>query len=165
MMEKEDELRDAGFNSRAAKTWGIVYYFGSLLCEKFSPGFDYRSYILSSVEDDSISQDQDDTLTKFWETIEGMYSEERAKINSDHLKRDGDDLYFWYAEAFRQFSYQQPRNQEPFSSSAIRELIREQPYFKKEDRERMGIRETIRRVMILDISRAPEVIKRIADGL
>ena len=120
---------------------------------------------LGLTRDDSVSQDQDDTLTKFWETIEGMYSEERAKINSDHLKRDGDDLYFWYAEAFRQFSYQQPRNQEPFSSSAIRELIREQPYFKKEDRERMGIRETIRRVMILDISQAPEVIKRIADGL
>jgi hypothetical protein len=72
----------------------------------------------------------------------------------------------WYADIQRIVEKDAPYSaREKFSSRAVREMIREQPYFVKEDRRVMGMGEKQRRVMILDLTSVPEVLQRIADYL
>lgn len=166
LSEKEGYLRDKGINPRTAIIWSIVYIFGMKLCDAYFPDFDYEAFILQEAMSDVESQEEDDTLTKFWEIVEGMQAEERAKITGDHIRREGGELYVWYADIQRIVEKEAPYSaREKFSSRAVREMIREQPYFVKEDRRTMGVGEKQRRVMILDLTCVPEVLQRIADYL
>ena len=164
---KIDTLKDLGINSRTAIIWAMIWVFGQKLCDKYNPDFDFSEHIKLATACDVEEQDEDDTLNKFWEVIEGLQTEDRPRINGDNIRREGGELYVWFPEVFRQFDRSLTSSvRESFSANAIRELIREQDYYveAKDNRRPMGMKGVQRRVMIFDLNQVPEVLQRIAEA-
>ena len=158
-------LRENGISSRTSLNWAIVAYFGIKLAEKYIPDFDYLEYLFQAAKEDVEKQAEDDTLTEFWGAVEGIQSEERPKITSNHLKREGEELHVWFAEVFRIVQKEEIRGKDSFSKRAIMEALREEDYFMREDRSKLGVSEVVRRVFVLDLTKAPEIVCQIAEAL
>lgn len=159
-------LRKAGIQGRTGKIWSLIAVFALRLANRYAPDFNYMQYLFESVKSDLTRQTEDDTLTSFWETIEGMQSAERPLITFEHLKRDGDKLYVWFSEIFRQFEKEQGYGKERFSKRAVLELLREEAYFIHEGRHTFGTSVGVqRRDIVIDLTKAPDVVKNIANAL
>jgi 5S rRNA maturation endonuclease (ribonuclease M5) len=158
-------LREGGISSRTSLNWAMIAYFGLKLASKYMPEFNYMEYMFEAAREDVERQTEDNTLTEFWNVVEGLQSAgESPKINSTHLKREGDNLYVWMAEVFRIVQKEEVKK-DAFSKRAVMESLREEDYFKEETREKMGMGEVQRRVFVLDLSKAPEVVQQIASML
>lgn len=157
-------LRQNGISSRISLNLAIIAYFANKLCDKYMPKFNYMEYLFESAKGTAEKQQEDDANNEFWGVVEGLQSEERARINSDHLKREGDKLYIWFAEIFR-IVQREGRNSDAFSKRAILESVREEGYFIEEVRYPMGVNDTVRRVIAIDLGSAPEVLQNIAGCL
>jgi len=161
----DNVLRQNGISSRTSLNWAIVAFFASRLCEKYMPEFNYMEYLFSSAREDVLTQKEDDTMNEFWGIVEGLQSEERPKISSDHLRKDGDRLYVWFSEVFRIVA-KESGNHNTFSRRAIFEAIKEEDYYlATPDRKPIGMSETVRRVITIDLTQAPEVLQNIANCL
>lgn len=158
-------LRENGISSRTSLNWAIIALFGLRLCEKYMPEFNYLEYLYSAAQEDIERQQEDDTLTEFWSIVEGVQSEDRPRISGNHIRREGDKLYVWFAEIFRILEKENVRGKDMFSKRAIIESLREEPYFIEEDRRKMGMSEIIRRVVILDLNTAPDIVQQIASAM
>lgn len=158
-------LRENGISSRTSLNWAIIAYFGLKLTEKYMPKFNYLEYLFQAAKEDIEKQAEDDTLAEFWSTVEGIQAAERALISSDHIKRVGDELHVWFAEIFRIVEKESTKGRDSFSKRAIKESIEEEDYYMRDDRTKLGMSENVRRVIVLDISKAPEVLSQIAGAL
>lgn len=155
-------LRDGGISSRTSLNWAMIAYFGLKLCAKYLPEFDYMEYMFQAAREDVERQQEDNTLTEFWNIVEGMQAAgENAKIDGTHLRVEGDFLHVWFAEVFRIVSKEDTKK-EMFSKRAIMEALREEDYFVDEGRQKMGVTETQRRVFTFDLRKAPDVLQQIA---
>lgn len=165
--DMDTAMRAMGVEPRVSRNWAFIAVFGKKLADKYVPSFNYMEYLVKSIKDDSVQQQEDETILQFWEIIEGMQSEERPRITSDHLRRDGSQLIVWFAEIFRLFEKDMGYNntKEKFSKRAVLEAMREEKYFIKEDRVKLGMSENIRRAIVLDLTKAPEVVQNIANFL
>lgn len=158
-------LREGGISSRTSLNWAMIAYFGLKLCKEYMPEFDYMAYMFEAAKEDVERQQEDNTLTEFWNVVEGLQvAGEQPKINSAHLKREGDLLYVWFAEVFRIVAREDARK-DAFSKRAVMEALREEDYFKEETRYKMGMSEVQRRVFVFDLTIAPEVLQHIAEAL
>ncbi len=158
-------LRHNGISSRTSLNWASVAFFGKRLADKYMPEFDYLGYLYDTAQEDAETQKEDNLTTEFWTLIEGLQAEERAKINADHMKRIGNELHIWFAEVFRISQKEGGSHRDNFSKRAIAEGVRDEPYFLRDDRTKMGMNEIVRRCIVLDIESAPEVLKQIASFL
>ena len=154
-------LRKNGVSSRTSLNWAIIAFFALKLAAKFCPSFNYMEYLLLATKEDIVRQAEDDRNNEFWAIIEGMQTGERPKICGDHIRKEGNTLHVWFAEVFRLAEREEVRSKDTFSKRAILEAIKEEPYFIKEDRVKMGMNENIRRVISLDMDKVPEVLKNI----
>lgn len=158
-------LREGGISSRTSLNWAMIAYFGLKLCKQYMPEFNYMEYMFSAAKEDVERQAEDNTLTEFWNVVEGLQAAgESPKINSTHLRRDGDKLHVWFAEVFRIVQKEEIRK-DAFSKRAVMESLREEEYFMEEARQNLGMNEAQRRVFTLDLTRAPEVVQQIAATL
>lgn len=164
----DKKLVEAGCEARSAKNWAAVGVFGVELAKEYFPDLNYEAYLLETARADSQAQIQDDTIYRFFTDLEGLYLQERAGFTGDHIKREGNKLYIWFREVFRIVQSNQKINtpsDERFTENAVRAAIRDEQWWLGEDREPMGVTETRRRVLIIDLTKAPEVIQNIANAL
>ena len=164
MKELDTQLRAKGISSRTSLNWAVVAYFGKKLAEQYCPKFDYMEYLWTAAQDDVDRQNEDETLSEYWNLVEGLLSEERPKLNSEHFRVETNMLHIWWAEVFR-VAEREGRNKDIFSKRAIMESMRDEPYFVREGREKFGIKEVQHRSITLDLDKAPDVIKQIAATL
>lgn len=158
-------LREGGISSRTSLNWAMIAYFGLKLAKQYMPDFDYMKYMFSAAQEDVERQQEDNTLTEFWNVVEGLQSgDTNPKINSTHLRREGDQLLVWFAEVFRIVQKEEVKK-DAFSKRAIMESLREEDYFIEEAVKKLGISEIQRRVFVLDLTRCPDVIQQIASML
>lgn len=164
--ELESVLKKAGVPDRTARNWSIAAVFAQRLCDRYCPDFNYIEYLIASTKVDVEKQKEDDNLIQFWEIIEGLQSMDRSLVSGHHIRRDGDTLYMWFTEIFRIFERETPySSREKFSKRAVLEGMKEEKYFLKEDRVRIGMQETMRRVIAIDLTKAPEPLQNIASYL
>lgn len=160
------DLLVGGCEARTAINWAIIGYFGELLGQKLFPDFDFRKYIMGEVRKDTVEQESETISVQFFDIVERLQvGAERAKINTDHIKVDSDGLvYIWFNGVIQIVLAERQENREVFSSRAIKEALREEPYFVREDRANMGIEGTQRRVIILRTvgDDVPEVLQNIS---
>lgn len=161
----DSDLRSHGVPARLSRNWSVIAVFGKKLADKYLPEFKYMDYLYEIAKEDVEKQKEDSVSTDFWELIEGLQAEDRPKINSDHLKRVGNELHIWFNDVFRIVQREELRGKDSFSKRAIMEGLKDEPYFLREGRTRIGMSEVMRRVIILDIPSAPEVIQQIASFL
>lgn len=162
----EKFLKKNSVDARQARNWAVVGIFANRLCKEYCPEFNYMERLVSVAAINQEEQVEDSTLIQFWNDIEGMQSAERPVVTSDHLKRDGDNLYIWYAEVFRLFQKDSTySNKQKFSKTAILSAIKEEDYFIGMDRKAIGMAGNSHRCIILDISKSPEPIRTIATFL
>jgi hypothetical protein len=159
------DLRNHNVPARTSRNWSIIALFGKKLADKYMPGFDYMGYIYETAREELQRQAEDSVMMDFWSIIEGLQSEERPKINSDHLKRDGNQLHIWWSEVVRVVQREDSRNRDNFSKAAIYANLQDEPYFVGAGRTKIGMQEVVRRSITLDIDKAPEVVQQIASFL
>ena len=165
MKELKGVLKKNGISDRTADNWTIAGYFGLELGKEIFPDYNYMEYLAKFTKEDATEQEEDDTLTKFWELIEGLQSEENPKISRTHFRRDGELVYVWFSEIFRIVKREDARNPDPFSSRAIKASIIEEPYFVVESRKRVGLGNDIRRVLVFNFDKMPDSLKTIVTSL
>lgn len=166
--ELDLELVDNGCESRSAKNWAIIGTFGLELAEKYFPDLDFKKYLLETTKADSQNQNRDDTIYRFFTDLEGLWLQERSGFLSDHLKREGNTLYIWFRDVFRIVRDNQKAGvlaEERFSENAVKAALKDEKWCIREDREPMGPTKTRRRVVVIDLTTAPETIQNIASGL
>jgi 5S rRNA maturation endonuclease (ribonuclease M5) len=163
--ELDDVLRARGVSPRTSLNWAIVAFFGLKLAKKHMPDFDYMAYLTQAAGEDLERQKEDDAIIEFWTIVEGIQAQERALIGPAHLRRIGSELHVWFAEVFRIVEREGNRGNGTFSRRAIQEALREEDCFIREDRTKMGMNENIRRVMVFDLDKAPDVLNQIAGVL
>lgn len=160
----DSHLRAKGCNQRISKNWASVGLFGLQIAKKYFPKFDYETYLINTSKSDTVEQSLDDKVMQFFEVIEGMQVASNPKITSDHLKAEGNTLFIWYAELYRlvQAESKSQAVKEEFSKNAIKHAIIEEDYCMDKDAKiALGINQTVRRGILLDLRKAPEVIKNI----
>lgn len=159
-------LKKNNVESRQARNWATVGIFANRLCKEYFPEYNYMEFLIKVTAINQEEQREDSTLLQFWRSIEGIQSMERPLITSDHIKREGDDLYIWYAEIYRLFEKDgNHANKQKFSKNAILAALREEEYFKGEARVSMGMAGNTRRCIVLDIPKSNEAIQTIAGFL
>jgi 5S rRNA maturation endonuclease (ribonuclease M5) len=164
--ELENVMKKAGIQDRAARNWTCAAIFAMKLCEQYFPEYNYMEYLFKAAKSDVEKQREDDNILQFWEVVEGMQTAEHSRISRDHIKRDENTLYVWFAEIFRIFQNETPFSQrDQFSKRAILEGMKEEPYFVREHRTTMGAHEISRRVLEIDLTKAPETLQNIASFL
>jgi hypothetical protein len=157
------ELRNSGCDQRTSINWAVVGVIGMALAGKYFPGFDFNAYLKSACQSDTIEQQNDDMVVQFFGTVEGLQVGENAKVTADHILREGNKLYVWFAEVCRQVDAVSRGAKEEFSKKAILEALREEDYFLGEDRKELGLHPVRRRVIVLDLDKAPFSIQNIGN--
>lgn len=154
-------LHTSGVDSRQARNWASVAIFSIRLAKDHCPEFNYMEWLAKTTKAEQISQKEDSTLSLFWEIVEGMQSMERSLFSSDHFKRDGNLFTVWLPEIFRSMGSE--ANKFKFSKNAILAAVREEDYFIKEGRAKLGMTGVYRRCVILDLEKCPDTLKTIAE--
>ncbi len=86
-------------------------------------------------------KDQETEVAEFWDIVESLFSrviqknlsdgEERTILDSRHYVIEKNQLYLWFSEIYKEFSkeFQRLYGKLPFKESALKEYLREEPYF------------------------------------
>ena len=156
---------DYNMEARAAEVWGIVGFFAEILALKYTEGFDIEDYVVHMSLKESEEAVNDDIILQFFNIFEGLMVGERPIITGDHVKCEEGKLYIWFAESFRLVNRNRGGVEETFSKGAVLSAIREEPYFLGESREPIGIDGVRRRAIVLDIEKAPDVIRSIGESI
>jgi hypothetical protein len=154
-----------GCNPRFALSYSLVLVFGRKISSRFFPTFDFQTYIINQIKNEAEVEHNESLATQFFETIEGLQSaSDRPKIDGTHMLKEGNELYIWFSHIFRIYSSEN-KLKEDFSKAAVLHAIKEEPYYLRSDRKGLGVRGVQRRVLVLDIDKAPDSIKNIAEFL
>ncbi|HET8686530.1 MAG TPA: CHC2 zinc finger domain-containing protein [Methanosarcina sp.] len=165
--ELDKELVSAGCPQRTSKNWAAIGVFGIELAEKYMPEFDFKKYLTEACQTESQFQKSDTTLMQFWELVEAVMAKDNSPINTNHIMLDNDNkhLYVWYNYVYKAVADDQ-RGRFTFSKNAVLSAIREEPYFVSDDKRRqLGMDNTRPRVLTIDITQAPDVVKNIAKAM
>ena len=159
----EKFLRKNSVEPRQARNWAVVGIFANMLCKEYFPEYNYMERLVKEAAVNQEEQLEDSTVVQFWEYVEGMQSAERPVITSDHLKREGNHLFMWYAEIFRLFEKDSTyTNKQKFSKNAVLAALKEEEYFVAVDRKSLGMSDNVRRCIVLDINKGPIPMQTIA---
>ena len=161
------ELVSAGCSQRISKNWAAIGIFGIEMAEKHMPEFDFKQYLIAACQEEAKFQKSDTTLMQFWELIENIMAKDNSPINTNHIMLDdsGKQVHIWYPYVYKSVADDQ-RGRFQFSKNAVLTAIKEEPYFIRDDlRRQMGIEGSRPRVMTLDLTKCPDVIKNIAKAM
>lgn len=165
VLTQVEVLREGGISSRTSILWGLIYAFSLEIIKDFGIDFDYHSYILATANEDYDSQKEETLSHHFWNIAEGLQTAQNPILTGEHFRREKDTLYVWYIEVFRLIDRALGHHEEKFSASAIREAIREEPYYIESCRVGMGVNDVQRRVIALDLTKAPTALQNIGSYL
>lgn len=155
-------MQSLGVPSRTAINWCIPGYFANLLAKTYFPEYDYLGYMRQASLNETLNMEEGDMVIRFFEMLEGLQVGDRPPISPDHIRQEGDFLYLWFSEIFRIVNKEKRNDtEEVFSKQAIYNSIRESKYFVEETRKSMGMNGTIRRVLKLNLTEAPEALQSI----
>lgn len=160
-------MQRASCDSRSAKHWAIITFFGISILEEINVQFDMLTYACSLCTSSHEEQKSDDLVLRFLTVIEGLQALENSDINNQHISINMQDhtVFLWIDELIRiAKSRGGPNEGERFSSRAIKAALRDEECFIKEDREYIGPQRTRRRGMFFSTEpgRAPDVLVNIA---
>ena len=149
-------------DSRKSMCWATAGLFGMELAAEHFPEFDYSKYLIEACAADNEAQKHDNTVNKFFQEVESIMSEEGiSKISHNHVGTHNNLLYLWFDHIFRVVELMN-RGRSSFSRNAILNAIREEPYFVSDKKKTSLGQDTQRRtVLVLDMDKAPDVIKNI----
>lgn len=163
---EKEIISSAKCDSRLAKHWAIIRYFGETILEELDIQYDMHSHVVSACSAGFEDQRGDDMVMRFFHTIEGMQCMEHSVISGTHIRVEGNILYMWVSELIRLARERGgPSDGERFSANAIRSAIRDEESYidlGKDDRRRMGPGGERHRVNAFDLSKAPDVLQTIA---
>lgn len=142
-----------GISSRSVSNFAYVGVFAAELAAKCFPDYDYGQYMLTNMKYEHIEAEEDDMVNAFWESIAGLQVGENPALNSNHLVvHDKNTLYMWYAEVFSiVMNNARGSTRETFSKGAIRDALKDEPYFKGFVQTRL-VGNTQRRCIAIDRS-------------
>jgi 5S rRNA maturation endonuclease (ribonuclease M5) len=157
-------ILEAKCSSRKSKNWSVVGLFAMELAEKYMPEFDMRKFLYEISTKDSIQQKSETTVSQFFETVESIMSQEGIqKLTVNHIMREDHLLHVWFPHVYRVVN-EAYHNRFAFTKNAVLAALREEPYFVSDDRKiTMGINGVRRVVVTLDLNKAPDSIKNIAN--
>lgn len=159
------ELIELGATQRSALVWAMVGVFSIRLGSKYFPQFDTKKYLLESCRKEEEVQSENNFLTRFFETVEGLVYKEHSELNVEHFKVDDDKLYVWFQDLFRVvIAAKRDQSEEYFTKEAIKSALKEEAYFHSDHVvTKMGQRGTSRRALVFDLTKpCPESLKNIA---
>lgn len=157
-------------SSRKSKMWAILGVFAIRLASRFFPQFDMKKYLFDMSAKDSIAQKSETTVSQFFETVESIISQEGIpKITTAHIvqetNNEGKYLQLWFPHVYRIVN-ETYHGRFAFSKNAVLAALREEPYFVSDTRKvSMGLGDVRRTVVTLDLDKAPDVIRNIAEGV
>jgi hypothetical protein len=165
--ELSDAFKALRVPTRTAIIWAIAGFFGKKLAEQFYPDYNYLQFLQEAIMNDEKRQQETDTLTSFFEIVEGIQaqnSQGRILLTGDHIKVDGDYLYIWQSEVFRIVDKEiRGKDGESFTRRALLDLLRDKDYVEEvELRTSMGLSGVVRRTVKINLNKAPEVFQNIA---
>ena len=160
-------MQRASCDSRSAKHWAIISFFGISILEELNLRFDMISYACQLCTYSHEEQKSDDLVLRFLTVIEGLQALENSDINNQHISVNLQDhtVFLWIDELIRLAKARGgPNEGERFSSRAIKAALRDEECFIKEDREYLGPQRNRRRGMFFNIEpgKAPDVLINIA---
>lgn len=157
-------LMERGCKPRTARVWALIANFAESLATQFFPEFDFIGYVMDSCETDLTSQVDNSFLTRFFELVEGISYMALSPITSDHLRLSKDKLFIWFVDVHRIANgFRRDPTEETFSKEALRSALKEESYFIRESPEKMGVSNTSRRVIVIDLNSPdlPESLKNL----
>jgi 5S rRNA maturation endonuclease (ribonuclease M5) len=153
----------SGCSNRISKVWAGAAYFALKLSKEYLPEYDFMEYLIRTSVEEQAQQKNDNTLARFWEHVSVIRGDDTGQLTDEHICRDSRDptkVNLWYPAVFKAVndSIRDPRQK--FSKHALIRSIKEEPYFIEEDRRvLMGLSQTRRSVMTLDLMKSPDHLK------
>lgn len=164
---EKEIVADVHCDSRIAKHWAMISFFGQRIAAKCNIDIDFLKYAKQACAQSVVDQEEEDVLMRFFSTVEGMQVEEHCVLTNDHIALEGDSLVLWMTELIRlvkQKGGSLMNEGERFSKNAILKMLQDEPYFVETKRSYMGPRKAQRRAYILkgNLPAPLENIKKIA---
>lgn len=166
----DKELASSGCSARISKVWSSAAYFAQEMCDKYFPEFEFHKFLIGTSMEEHTHQNSDSTLSMFLEYVEilraaGVGGRE-SEITSKHILVDEKDqlVHIWFPPVFESVRrFASSRGME-FSRNAVLRSLKEEPYFVSDSKKvAMGLDGTRRVVVSLDLTKAPDVVKNIAE--
>lgn len=156
-------ITQAGCTSRKSKLWSIVGLFALKLGQKYAPDFDMEAHLFKVAAADSSEQKSETTLAQFFERVESIMSQEgHPKITNNHIIVDGNMLHIWFPHVYRVVN-ESCNGSFAFTKSAVVSALREESYFVSDNKKISMGGNGVRRICVtLDLDKAPDTIKNIA---
>jgi DNA primase len=158
-------LVKAGCSTRISKVWSSAGYFALLLAQKYCPDFDFIGYIVDISKQENQQQKSDNTLNRFFESIEILHARENSRITNSHIMRSGDLVHIWFPATFKEVNDEvKDAKERCWSKLAILRSIKEEPYFVSDDKKIcMGLNGSRKVVLTLDLRKCPDSIRNVVD--
>ncbi|MNK09938.1 DNA primase [compost metagenome] len=151
-----------GCSRRTSKNWAVMGVFAMALAERYVPDFDFKAYLIKACTEEATKQREDTTVAQFFELVEALQASEHPRINNNHVLTEGNLLHIWYPAVYKAV-VDDNRQRFPFSKNAVLSAIKEEPYFHSDSMKvKMGLNGIRRIVLTLDLTKAPDTIKNIA---
>lgn len=158
----DKKMVSLGCSKRMSKIWAAAGYFGTRLAEAYCPDFDYIGYLVDKCTQEQTQQTSDSTMLQFWEMVEAMQARENTRITPMHLKTKGKFLHIWWNALFLEVQAD-ARGPRPFGKNAVLNAIKEEPWYVSNHLKiNMGLGGDCRKTVVtIDMTKAPDVIKRV----
>ena len=158
--ELKEALIQLDISDRTAQNWGICAGAFSAVIKK-DPEF--IQWVLKACQDIKLTGESEHMLNQFLTDLSILVSDE--EIGEKHIKVENGKLSIWLSGAYNVWAkhYRSRTGKEPFDEPSIRKYLQEEPYYFKTDRVRLD--KVARRVVILDIKKAPDAVAEIAENL
>lgn len=157
-----DSLCGSSVPNRTINNYAIPAFFGEQMARQYFPDYDFMGYINSVMNEEVNEASENDTLNQFWQIISGLQIGERAVINGNHLEERGGQLFVWIPEVCRIVESNRGYSRENFSTTAIKQALKEERYYVGETSRRIGATSAVRRCMVFDVATAPDDVQAIA---
>jgi len=154
-------LVQRGITDRTAENWAIcAAAFDSVVME--DAGF--IKWVEQSCQEIKRTGEEDHMLNQFWSDVNTMISSHELGLKQ--MKIEDNKLYIWLQGVYSEWSvyYRKRTGREPFDLQSITKYLKEEPYC-LDTSHRFYIGKVRRRVAVIDLSKANEIIQEIADSL
>lgn len=105
--------------------------------------------------------EEEHMLNQFWEDVSVLCSQ--GELGLRDMKVENGNLYVWFSSVYDTWAvhFKKKTGREPFDKQSIMKYLQEEPYYQGINNRRL--KGTQRRCVVIDVDKANEIIKEIAD--
>ena len=168
LAKKVHECCERVMSNDVKHRFGINYALMKVMADEYAqelfPEFKWEEYIIQMAKRSQNDADREDVVAKYFEIAETLTMGRNPAIDADYFRIEDNYLLLHFVGVFNKVveEMNRLRSSEAFSQNTVRKRFEEQGWYVKTERKRFGLKNEQKRIMFIDLDKAPEYIRTFA---